>query len=216
MFYHQVVISMLRPLIRDEGGNAAKDKVKLRSLWSADASPEAISAASIKQLKRLAFHYYFLYPTELHILYVNAGLVQLVNYCLKHQSDADARPLFLFCVRYWRDLYICYPMFIEVAKAYLSMAIRDDLLTTKEATQLIDEVGLQGQHHDTTEQPIINFIADTDLVYDDPKEAEASRLARRFAQLGLFQDIIEGDHIGPESLDNKPNIHVTTNSYYEP
>lgn len=197
-FYHCVILNIFRPFTIAAESPALGNNVKLVTFASPDSSPHAASSASLNQLKRIIFDYSFLYQKKLQLSLMNGALVQVADASLRDRNDRDWRLYFLLCVRCWLELYICYQIFEDIVPAYLSMALRNGMLTTREAEALKAELHANGTHHANSERPTTSFTADFKLALTHPDEAEAHTLAQRFSELSFFVDFTEGDYVAPE------------------
>ncbi|KAH7173245.1 uncharacterized protein B0J16DRAFT_310981 [Fusarium flagelliforme] len=200
LFYHCVVLHIFRPFTSGSKSETTQTNHRLTSFLSIDSSANSVSSASINQLKHTISDYYFLYPQELHTVIFNAGVVQLADASLKDQDDVNWRLYFFLCVRCWQELYVSYPIFSDILHAYLSMALRNGMLTTREAETISSELKRRGSHHTDARKSTTNFLADFDLALSQPEEAAAHALAQRFGELGLFVELTEGDYIAPDPV----------------
>lgn len=189
MCYHCVALGIFRPFIRASEERAAQERERLPSFCSGDSSPNAVFDASVNQLKRLVFDYYFSYPQESYTAIFNVALVQLAYVSVKKDVDSDWRLYFLFCIRCWQDLYICYPIFLDTGQAYLSMALREGMLNTSEARSLVAELQQKGGHHEAIKELGTSCLADFDLAMISPDEATAHALAKKFDELAVLADL---------------------------
>lgn len=193
MCYHCVVLSIFRPFLKNSKGKLALELAGLPSFWSRDNNADSIFNASLNQLKQIIFEYYFFYPPESHSIVFNVALLQVATASLAKPSTSDSCRDFLFCVRCWQGLYICYPVFADILQAYLSIALRNGVLTTKEVEKLSMELRAKGGHHDKSMTATTSILVDFDLALTEPKEAQTHTLAERFTELSLFADLTEGD-----------------------
>ena len=198
-YYHCVVLDIFRPFVHDADEPEKRPTVRLKTFTAVDSFADVVFNASINQLKRIVFDFYFMWPKELHTAWFNVALLQVANTCLRSQSCGDWRLYFLLCVRCWEDLYINYPIFEEILMAYLSIALRNGLFTTQEAESLRQELTAKGSHH--TGPARANFLADLELGMTDPAEADSRVLADRFDELRLFVDVTQGEYVAPDLSD---------------
>lgn len=196
-----MVLHIFRPFTSGSKPETTQTGHRLTSFLSFDSSANAVSSASINQLKHTISDYYFFYPQELHTVLFNAGLVQLADASLKDQDDVNWRLYFFLCVRCWQELYVSYPIFSDILHAYLSMALRNGMLTTREAKTISSELKRRGSHHTDARKSTTNFLADFDLALSQPEEAAAHALAERFDELALFVELTKGDYIAPDPLN---------------
>ncbi|RGP64023.1 nitrate assimilation regulatory nira [Fusarium longipes] len=185
MMLHVAVTTIFRPFI------ATPKSTRLMSLTSADSHPKAVYAASINQLKDLVFGYRIRYPESLFTSFFNPGLFTLSLALLEDLRDPLWQYYFYLCVRCWQDLYICYPIFRDVAKAFLSMAMQKDAIAAREAQKLLRGVEQSGGHHPTAAEAFTSFIFDP--VSEKINEAQVHTMADRFDELVVLDELIEKD-----------------------
>jgi hypothetical protein len=198
-YYHCVVLDIFRPFVNAANNPDKPRSMRLETFTSRDSFADVVFDASINQLKRIVFDFYFLWSKESHTTWFNVALVQVADTCLRSQADCDWRLYFLLCVRCWEDLYINYPICEEILVAYLSIALRNGVLTTQEAESLRRELTAMGSHHDGTART--NFLADFELALTDRVEADSGVLAERYSELGLFVDVTQGEYVAPDAGD---------------
>lgn len=194
MCYHCVILRTFRPVLSASKSQVADQLSTLPSFYCHDSSPDCIFNASLNQLKQLILDYYLLYPPEFRSIVFNIALLQVADASIANFTSEYWCRFFLFCVRCWQDLYISYPVFAEILQAYLSMALRDGVLTTRDAQNLLTEMREKGGHHDNSSKPITTIFADFGLALTQPSEAQAHTLAERFDELGLFVDVTKGEY----------------------
>ncbi|KAJ0131397.1 hypothetical protein HZ326_25514 [Fusarium oxysporum f. sp. albedinis] len=158
---------------------------------TSDSHPKAIYAASINQLKDLVFSYRANYPEASFTSYFNPGLFTLSLALLEDLQDPLWRYYFYICVRCWQDLYFCYPVFRDVAKAFLSMAMQKDAIAARETQELLQEIEQSAQHHAAANEAFTSFIFDP--VFSITSEAQVHAMADRFEEMVLFNEFIERD-----------------------
>ncbi|RYC91286.1 hypothetical protein BFJ63_vAg5874 [Fusarium oxysporum f. sp. narcissi] len=137
--------------------------------------PKALYAASMNQLKELVFCFYAKYPQSAYTTFFNAAPPTLSLAMLEDLQGPSWRHYFYLCVRCWQDLYFSYPMFRDVAKAFLSMAMQKDAIAAGEAQNLLRGVDQTGEHHTTPEEAFTSFIFD--FVSERVAEAQIHSMA---------------------------------------
>lgn len=123
--------------------------------------------------------------------YFNLGLFTLSVALLENLEDPSWRLCFLLCIRCWKDLYFCYPIFRDIAQAFLSMAMEKGAMTSGEAQKVLEGLGEYGRHHtappaDTT----TTFIFDPTA--EEPEASRVHTMALRFDEMVLFDQVTEG------------------------
>ncbi|KAM0418945.1 hypothetical protein ACHAPT_012103 [Fusarium lateritium] len=186
IMFHVVVTIIFRPFI------GTPQSPRLMSFMSTDSHPKAVYAASVNQLKDLVFSYRAHYPEASFTSFFNPGLFTLSLALLEDLQDPLWRYYFYLCVRCWQDLYFCYPVFRDVAKAFLSMAMQKDAIAAREAQDLLREIEQSGQHHTTAAEAFTSFIFDP--ASDRAREAQVHAMADTFEEMVIFDELIDRDH----------------------
>ena len=101
------------------------------------------------------------------------------------------RLYFMLCVRAWTDLYMCFPTFSEFTQAFLSMAMKAEILTGAEAQSSLMRLRANGRHHEGSQDTPINVLSliDFDVSLSQPEEASVNSLAQRFNDLATFSEL---------------------------
>ncbi|KAK7967895.1 uncharacterized protein PG986_002172 [Apiospora aurea] len=203
--YHGTILYILRPFL----GSAAT--LRLQSFAAADSTPDKIFDASMNQLKRLLYIYISQLQSSLYSPILSCGMMHLNTALMKaattrrngngngngnrdeDDADADAADEWRFYFRlslvYLQELYKRYPMWLDVIKAMLAMAVDSGNLTSAEALRIIEAVAREsGQHHLISAQVFSSCIVDFDLAITDPDRARVHELALKFDQLALFDE----------------------------
>ncbi|KAF4965674.1 hypothetical protein FSARC_6569 [Fusarium sarcochroum] len=183
MWIHCAVLDIFRPFAQ------AEQNYRLQSFNSPDSTPKTIFAASLNQLKRLALLYRSQQLPTSYMPYINISLLHIANTICKETKDPTSKFYFMLCIRYWQHLYIGYPIFGDIAQAFLTMAINNGLLSNREAKQLMVEVSGQGRHHELSHLGIsTSLIVDYDLAMTNRDEAGVQAVAQKFEEVALFDE----------------------------
>ncbi|KAF5628904.1 conidial development fluffy [Fusarium sp. NRRL 52700] len=183
MWFHCAVLDILRPFAQGHHNYI------LQSFSSPDSTPQTIYSASLNQLKRLALLYRTQQMPNSYMPYINISLVHIASTICKEINDPTAKFYFLLCVRYWQHLYVGYPLFGDVAQAFLTMAINNGLITNREAKRLMAELKGQGEHHGLEDAGIsTSLIVDFDLALTNKEEANVQAVAQKFEEVALFDE----------------------------
>ncbi|KAF5694350.1 Aromatic peroxygenase [Fusarium denticulatum] len=183
ILFHVVTTMIFRPFI------AMPRSTRLMSLTSSDSHPKAVYAASVNQLKDLVFSFCAKYPQAAFTTFFNTGLFTLSLALLEDLQDQLWRYYFYLCVRCWQDLYFCYPVFRDIAKAFLSVAMQKDAIAAREAQNLLQGIDQAGEHHTTAEEAFTSFIFDP--VSDRVAEAQVHAMADKFEEMVVFDELID-------------------------
>ncbi|RYC81304.1 hypothetical protein BFJ63_vAg15801 [Fusarium oxysporum f. sp. narcissi] len=183
MWFHCAVLDIFRPFAQGH------QNYKLQSFSSPDSTPKTIFSASLNQLKRLALLYRTQQMPNSYMPYINISLIHIANTICKETNDPTSKFYFFLCIRYWQHLYVGYPIFGEVAQAFLTMAINNGLITNREAKRLMAEVKGQGRHHGLADAGIsTSLIVDFDLAMTNRSEADVQAVAQKFEEVALFDE----------------------------
>ncbi|KAK8099938.1 hypothetical protein PG999_010312 [Apiospora kogelbergensis] len=183
---HGTVLYILRPFL---GTDAT---LRLRSFAAEDSTLDKIFDASMKQLKRLLYIYVSQLQSTLYSPTLSCGMLHLTNALMKTVPAADDRDEWRFYFRlslsYLTELYKRYPIWIDIIKANLAMAVDSGNLTMAEALAIVADVARSGQHHGVVEHVFTSCILDFELALTDQKQARVHQLALKFDQLALFDE----------------------------
>ncbi|KAF5542980.1 conidial development fluffy [Fusarium mexicanum] len=183
MWFHCAVLDIMRPFAQGH------QSYNLQSFSSPDSTPKTIFSASLNQLKRLALLYRTQQMPNSYMPYINISLVHIASTICKETNDPTAKFYFLLCVRYWQHLYVGYPLFGDVAQAFLTMAINNGLITNREAKRFMAELKGQGEHHGLADAGIsTSLIVDFDLAMTNKEEANVQAVAQKFEEVALFDE----------------------------
>ncbi|KJZ80085.1 hypothetical protein HIM_00799 [Hirsutella minnesotensis 3608] len=172
ILFHVVVAIIFQPFLHEP------QAFRLRSFTSADSFPKQIYATTINQLKQLCLLYSRRFREARTMALFNAALVVLSNALLAELRDDNWREYFLLCVYCWRDLYVCYPIFHNIAHGFLTVALQNGCITGLEATAIMAEVRGRGRHHETSHEVNITFACNLDLTMQSSWEATIDVVAR--------------------------------------
>ncbi|KAK6840748.1 hypothetical protein PG995_015958 [Apiospora arundinis] len=186
--YHGTVLYILRPFL----GTASA--LRLRSFAAEDSTLDKIFDASMKQLKRLLYIYVSQLQSNLYSPILSCGILHLTTALMKESAspkdkDRDEwRFYFRLSLNYLTELYKRYPMWIDVIKANLAMAVDSGNLAGAEAFAIMADITRKGQHHGIVEHVFTSCIVDFDLALTDSDRARVHELALKFDQLALFDE----------------------------
>jgi hypothetical protein len=106
--------------------------------------------------------------------------------------DPDWYFYFRLCLAYWRNAYVCYRSFLLIARANLAAALQLGALRGNVASEMEDEVSAAGKHHEASDEAVVSGLLDPDLAKDNLQDAQMVAFARRFDELILFDELING------------------------
>ncbi|CAG7558172.1 unnamed protein product [Fusarium equiseti] len=188
ILFHAVVTIIFRPFLSTPRSN------QLMSLTSLDSHPRTVYAASVSQLKDLVFSFCLKYSEAAFTAYLSHGLYALSRALLEDLQDPLWRYYFYLCVRCWQDLYFCYPVFRDVAKAFLSMAMEKDAIAAREAQDLLRGIDQSVKHHTTSVEAFTSHIFDH-VSSRDGGVVQMHTIAARFEEMVVFDELIDKDSV---------------------
>lgn len=203
MFYHVTILETFRPYI-----DPAKQQ-GFQSYLTEASSPEAIFAASVRQLKgklrfshppnsrmlklpeALTIQFTAQHPAATCSILWSAALIVLANAVLKDRLDPEWHFYFLYCVRMFQKLRSCYGIADSTVRGLVAVAVGDSAITNAEACMLID--GLKENEPTGLEEHITgSFVVDMDLALTDPVSAHVDVLVSRAQERRAFEEFTQG------------------------
>jgi len=195
IYFHAIVTDIFRPLLP-----MSQDSLRLHSFASSRASPRAVYAASINQLKRLLLTFRLSFKTASLSILSQTVLIYVCNAVVReaHNSNQSEWRFYLrLCLAASEDLYGCYRESWCVTRALLSMALERGALLPQEAGRLAQELLELGRHYTTgTEEANTRSMIDLDLAVTDRTAARVGCYAGKFEELMLEKSTEEllADH----------------------
>ncbi|KAK2004234.1 hypothetical protein LX36DRAFT_596341 [Colletotrichum falcatum] len=187
IYYHLAVLDLMRPLTRHGGGAT----MLLWPFASEKATPDAVQAASVNQLKKIILHYRKTYPEPLYSLLWHSALLYLANAVLQEVvvsgQNSEWRIYFHLCLTFYQTLYRGYRLVGEIAQSLLSMAVEKGVMETREAVAIMEDLQMRGKHHRVPDQKMVQLIVDLDTAMTDPSAAYVETLAQRFRQIQVHE-----------------------------
>ncbi|KAI9163684.1 Conidial development protein fluffy [Paramyrothecium foliicola] len=166
--------------------------VRLRSFTSADATPQAIFKASLRQLQRLIVEYVSRERPELYSPLFNTAVLHVSNVVLRNTEDPSWRFYYLLCMAYWKEVYARHPVMGKIVQASLSVAMSRGSLTSTEAQSLMVELQQRARHQELGKLAL-TCIIDYDRAISGQSGSRAHELAQKFTELTMFEDLTTGE-----------------------
>ncbi|GKT47621.1 uncharacterized protein ColSpa_07802 [Colletotrichum spaethianum] len=194
IYFHAVVTDLFRPFLDSPSRNE-----RLLSFSTKFATPEAVYAASVTQLKRLLLLYRLRYKSAgLSVLWQTA-VVYVANAMIREAGTSVRAPdvppseewrFYLdLCLAGLEDLYVSFPVFGSIAQGMVGMALRHAAIRTGKAARVLKQLGaIEKQHaanQGMTDKTEARWIIDFDLAMTDPEAAQGRNLAERLEGLML-------------------------------
>jgi hypothetical protein len=197
MYLHCMVSKLFRPFLASPWRATA-----LRSFNSQYATPEAIYAASINQLKRMLLIYCLHCKLGLFSLFYHTAMLFTVNALVLEISAAHGGNATIGAeCRFYMDLCIAgsqanagsYRGFGSVASGLLVMALRHGIINTRKAARVARELKELKRRHDVVlelgKRAPGGWIMDQDLGMIDPKAAAVDNLAKLLQKLMVSDEV---------------------------
>lgn len=169
----------------------------LRSFTSTDSSPTAVFNASARQLERLLVELTSAKKSKARSAMLNPVAMHTSNIALMSKERKDWRFYLLLSLSYWVEAVRSYPVFADVAQGYLSLAIQNRGLSSREARRWKDKLTRRSKRHGA-EEIACSVIVDYNLAMEADRDIRAYELAQQFDDLAFFEDLINTESIGQE------------------
>ena len=157
----------------------SQKKRRLRTFSGASSSPEAVYMASVNQLKRFILNYRQNYRSSAYTILWHAALVYAANAALQNTEDKTWLFYFLLCLHEYEELRKSWRVAEVITKGLLSMALRNDSVSTETARRLLNYVQ-QNSLQDVPGELRATLMVDLDLSTSDPNSVKVERLAADF------------------------------------
>ncbi|KAH7303400.1 hypothetical protein B0I35DRAFT_364970, partial [Stachybotrys elegans] len=117
----------------------------------------------------------------------NAAALQVASAVLRNIKDPDWRIYYQICFNFWKEAYVRYSVYLQVAKANLSFALKLKAITSRTAVAMIEELRMVGLHHEAPENAFLTAIVDYDMATKALEDSKMDVMARDFGSLTVAQ-----------------------------
>jgi hypothetical protein len=186
IWFHAAILDIFRPFVVDEKHHGFK-------AWTPVAtSPEAIFAASVRQLKRLILTFKSQHKSAGYSIFWHAALLYIATAVLKDKKDPGRRFYFMICVKSYQALFVSFQFVECIVEGLLVMALDVGVISVKEANHIMQEFHAQRRTHQRSENMCAEervrnaFILDRDLALRDRQAAIVDNLVEKFEEITLF------------------------------
>lgn len=155
-------------------------------------SPEAIFAASVKQMKRLILIYGAEHPCAAYSVFWHAGLMYVANAALKSPSDDNWKSYFVLCIRGYSKLAASFRFASGLAQGLLGMALDVGAISHDEALILNCELRYEATRYGYFKDTVQGFTLDLNLAQSNQKAARVEELIDKFEEITLFNELTTG------------------------
>ncbi|KZL64102.1 C6 zinc finger domain containing protein [Colletotrichum tofieldiae] len=185
IYHHLAIIDLFRPLLQHNGA----PRQRLPNFESEESTPDAVYAASVKQLKRIVLFYRHSHPESSYSFFWHSALLYLANAMLAEAKVPGHAPDWLFylrlCITCYQTLYTGFPLAKGITLSLLSMALEKGAMDIPQTRAIRRDLELRGKHHMIPDQVPVYWVVDLDLALTDPFAAHAENLVQRFRKLHL-------------------------------
>ncbi|KAF2206179.1 hypothetical protein CERZMDRAFT_53878, partial [Cercospora zeae-maydis SCOH1-5] len=145
VWYHTAIITLMRPW--------CNKKVLLRTFDSSSASPESISTASLRQLKRLVVEIRLYYSEATHNIQWHPGLLFIANAVLANsERDHEWQFYFMACLYGYGALSPAFRVAALCFKGLLALAVESGKMPASRARFLVQALTRYGERLREQEQ----------------------------------------------------------------
>ncbi|KAK1458698.1 hypothetical protein CCUS01_09176 [Colletotrichum cuscutae] len=204
VYFHAVVTDLFRPFLATEHKSQ-----RLYSFSTQHATPEAVYASSVTQLKRLLLLYRLRYKNANYSVLWQTAAVYVANAMIREGGlslRADDQPgnewkFYLdVCLAGLEDLYASFPVFGSIAQGMVGMALRHSAIRTSKATRVLAQLDDIERRHASlkgmTDKTEARWIIDLNLATTDFEGAQARNLVEELQKLMVEQT--ESENLGDD------------------
>ncbi|GJC80940.1 hypothetical protein ColLi_03778 [Colletotrichum liriopes] len=171
-------------------------------LQSADATPDAVYAASVNQLKRIVLFYRQNYPESSYCFFWQSALLYLANAMLTEAKISGHVPewrfYFRLCMTSYQTLYTGFRLAKGITLSLLSMALEKGVMDIPQARAIRKDLDLRSKHHEISDLVPVSWVVDLDLAMMDPSAAQTENLVQRFREVQLYETNGNNDTLAQE------------------
>ncbi|KEY69914.1 hypothetical protein S7711_09014 [Stachybotrys chartarum IBT 7711] len=189
IYFHAAVLFILRPLIILRKG---ENSLALPAV-STCAAP-LVAKASVNQLKRLTIIYQSHFQEKAPTVLWHTACLYVANAACRDSADDPTRwHFFDIAIQGYTLLAPRFPIVIAIIKALMMIALSTDLITNQEAFRLVDLLqGKDRMHFRYIAEPTKTCVlVDLDMAISDANAAQVDKLAQRFDELALLDELTE-------------------------
>ena len=107
--------------------------------------------------------------------------------------DPEWRFYLLLCLLCFQELYVRFPVYKTVVQGLLAITMRNGLMTSAEAQEIMERFPLIGRHHQVSDEVNVAFTCDFRLALTAPDNAKLDALVQEFNELAVFDQYTWGD-----------------------
>ena len=186
IWYHCIILDIFRPFV------LTKDQHVFKSRSASTRSPEAVIAASVRQLKSLTLVYMARHQSAAYTIFWHQALLYIANAVIKDKTDPEWRFYFLLCVRGYEILYPCFFVVEGIVQGLLAIAVGNGSIDSAEAHVLIQRLRANRSGQKAIERSKGDFVLDLDLAVVDQNGALFNNLVDKFEEMSMFNTFTKG------------------------
>ncbi|KAK2035184.1 hypothetical protein LX32DRAFT_659489 [Colletotrichum zoysiae] len=184
-YYHVSIINLFRPFLQQNGA----PQQRLPAFQSAEATPDAVCAASVSQLKRIVLFYRQKYPESSYCFCWHSALLYLANAMLTEAKVSRHVPewrfYFRLCIACFQTLYTGFRLAKCITLSLLSMALEKGVMEITDARDIKKDLELRGRHHEVSDRVLVPWVVDLDLALTDPTAAQVENLLQKLQEVHI-------------------------------
>ncbi|KAF5588573.1 conidial development fluffy [Fusarium pseudocircinatum] len=173
IWFHTAIIDLFRPF------EHKFPQPKLPAFAGVNATPRAVIAASIEQLKRLVYQYHEHCESSKYSIIWQSGMLYLVNHILRDLSSNESQFYFLLCMRGYQHLARYMPFVSGIVQSLIVMTKRQGVPLTANTQRLLEEVRDESRR---SRKFFSAYPVDLEMVAKDPTSATLEKLTSRFQE----------------------------------
>ncbi|KAK1966488.1 hypothetical protein LY78DRAFT_51898 [Colletotrichum sublineola] len=201
--YHVAIIDLFRSLLQQNGAS----RQQLPAFQSAEATPDAVYAASVNQLRRIVLLYRQKYSKSSYCLCWSSALLYLANAMLAEakvsRHEPEWRFYFRLCIACLQTLYTGFRLAKGITLSLLSMALESGVMEISQARDIKRDLELRGRHHEVSDRVPVFWVVDLDLAMTDPAAAQAENLVQKLQEFQIDEPNENDELPADETPDNQ-------------
>ncbi|KAE9573484.1 hypothetical protein CGMCC3_g10364 [Colletotrichum fructicola] len=198
IYFHAIVTDLFRPFLTPPTCN-----LRLNLFSSQHATPKAVYAASVNQLKRLCLLFRLRYKKarfsglwQTAVIYVaNAMMQEATQSNVQHERPGREWRFYLdLCLAGLTDLCVSFSTSGAISRAVVGMALQNGTLKSAEANRVLVELKRLEMPHEEARLRLngnteATWVIDLDLALTDIEAARGQSLVRRFEKMMLSSEV---------------------------
>ncbi|KAK2753011.1 fungal specific transcription factor domain-containing protein [Colletotrichum kahawae] len=202
IYFHAIVTDLFRPFLTPPTCN-----LRLNLFSSHHATPKAVYAASVNQLKRLCLLFRLRYKKarfsglwQTAVIYVaNAMMQEATQSNIQHQEPGREWRFYLdLCLAGLTDLCVSFSTSGAISRAVVGMALQNGALKPAEANRILIELKRLEMPHEEARLKLngnteATWVIDLDLALTDIEAARGQSLVQQFENMMLASEFPHDD-----------------------